>query len=89
MKRILIVVCILSMGSFARAQSAPPLGSAESFAIVAATTVTNTGLTVIKGDLGVSPGSAVTGFPPGTVIGGTIHSDDASATSAQADAFTA
>jgi len=88
-KRLLIVVCILSIGSLARAQSAPPLGSAQSFAILAATTVTNTGMTVIKGDLGVSPGTAVTGFPPGTVIGGTIHSDDASATSAQADAFTA
>ena len=89
MKKLMIVVCILSIGSLARAQSAPPLGSAQSFAILAATTVTNSGLTVIKGDLGVSPGTAVTGFPPGTVIGGTIHSDDASATSAQADAFTA
>jgi hypothetical protein len=89
MKRLLIVICILSIGSIARAQSAPPLGSAQSFAILAATTVTNSGLTVIKGDLGVSPGTAVTGFPPGTVIGGTIHSDDASATSAQADALTA
>jgi len=89
MKRLLIVVCILSMGSFTRAQSAPPLGSSQSFAILAGTTVTNTGLTVIKGDLGVSPGTAVTGFPLGTVIGGTIHSDDARATSAQADAFTA
>jgi len=88
-KKLMIVVCILSIGSLARAQSAPPLGSAQSFAILAATTVTNSGLTVIKGDLGVSPGTAVTGFPPGTVIGGTIHSDDASATSAQADAFTA
>ena len=89
MKRLLIVVCILSIGSIARAQSAPPLGSAQSFAILATTTVTNTGLTVIRGDLGVSPGTAVTGFPPGTVTGGTIHSDDARATSAQADAFTA
>ena len=89
MKRLLIVVCILSMGSFARAQSAPPLGSAQNFAILAGTTVTNTGLTVVKGDLGVGPGTAVTGFPPGTVIGGTIHSNDASATSAQADALTA
>jgi ice-binding like protein len=89
MKRLLIIACILSSGSLARAQSAPPLGSAESFAILGATTVTNTGLTVIKGDLGVSPGTAVTGFPPGTVIGGTIHSNDASATSAHADAFTA
>ena len=89
MKRLLIVVCILSMGNFTRAQSAPPLGSSQSFAILAGTTVTNTGLTVIKGDLGVSPGTAVTGFPPGTVTGGTIRSDDARAISAQADAFTA
>src|ERR1700730_18626751 len=89
MKRLLIVVCILSSGSLARAQTAPSLGSAENFAILGATTVTNTGLTVIKGDLGVSPGTAVTGFPPGTVIGGTIHSDDARATSAQADALAA
>ena len=89
MKRLLIIVCILSSGSLARAQSAPPLGSAQNFAVLAATTVTNTGPTVIKGDLGVSPGTAVTGFPPGTVIGGTIHSDDARATSAQAEAFTA
>ena len=89
MKRLLIIVCILSSGSLARAQSAPPLASAQSFAVLAATTVTNTGLTVIKGNLGVSPGTAVTGFPPGTVIGGTIHSDDARATSAQADALTA
>ncbi len=89
MKKFLIVVCILSIGSVARAQSAPPLGSAQRFAILAGTTVTNTGMTVIKGDLGVSPGTAVTGFPPGTVIGGTIHSDDAAATSARADAVTA
>jgi hypothetical protein len=89
MERLFIIVCILSSGSSALAQSAPPLGSAESFAILGATTVTNTGLTVIKGDLGVSPGTAVTGFPPGTVIGGTIHSGDAPATSAHADAFTA
>jgi hypothetical protein len=32
-------------------------------------TVTNTGPTSVTGDLGVSPGTAVTGFPPGTVIG--------------------
>ena len=71
------------------AQSAPPLGSAQTFAVLGASTVTNTGPTVITGDLGVSPGTAVTGFPPGKVSGGTIHAGDATATAAQAAAHTA
>jgi len=44
---------------------------------------------VITGDLGVSPGSSVTGFPPGTVTGGTIHAADAAAAQAQVDLTTA
>lgn len=64
------------------------LGTSDSFAVLAATTVTNTGPTVVGGDLGVSPGSAVTGFPPGTV-NGTIHAGDAAAAQAQADLTTA
>jgi hypothetical protein len=89
MKRILTLACMLSIGSVVWAQSAPPLASAQSFAVLGATTVTNTGLTVINGDLGVSPGTAVTGFPPGTVIRGAIHADVATAVTAQADAHTA
>ncbi|MDR3637282.1 MAG: ice-binding family protein, partial [Isosphaeraceae bacterium] len=65
------------------------LGAAQTFAVLGATTVTNTGLTTIVGDLGVSPGTAVTGFPPGIVTGGTIHSNDPIATQAEADAATA
>src|SRR6476661_7816674 len=69
----------------------PPvgLGTATSFAVLAGTTVTNTGPSMISGDLGVSPGTAVTGFPPGVVTNGSIHSADAVAAQAQADLTTA
>jgi hypothetical protein len=50
-------------------QSKIPLGAAGNFEVLAGTTVTNIGATVVKGNLGVSPGSAVTGFPPGKVTG--------------------
>jgi hypothetical protein len=89
MKKLLLVICMLSMGSLGWAQSAPSLGSAQSFAVLGASTVTNSGPTVITGALGVSPGTAVTGFPPGSVTGGTIHAGDAPATAAQAAAHTA
>jgi hypothetical protein len=61
------------------------LGAAADFAVLAGTTVTNTGLTTITGDLGVSPGTAVTGFPPGQVVNGTIHSNDGPAVAAHSD----
>jgi len=65
---------------------APPLGTAGSFGVLAGTTVTNTGTpTTITGNLGVWPGSAVTNFPPGIVVGGTIHAGDAVAQQAQSD----
>lgn len=64
------------------------LGSAAAFGVLGGATVTNTGPTIVTGDLGVSPGSAVTGFPPGTVTG-TIHAGDPVADQAQADALLA
>jgi len=73
----------------ALASTAPGLGTATSFAILAGTTVTNTGNSVITGDLGVSPGSAVTGFPPGTDNGAQHTGSDPLAISAKNDLTTA
>ena len=69
----------------------PPvgLGTATPFAVLAGTTVTNTGPSVISGDVGVDPGSAIIGFPPGTITNGTTHAADAVALQAQSDTTTA
>jgi len=67
---------------------APSLGTAESFAVLAGSTVTNTGPTTVIGNLGVSPGTAVVGFPPGEVFG-EIHAGDDVALRAQDDVTTA
>lgn len=61
-----------------------PLGAAANFAVLAGSTVANTGLTTVNGDLGLSPGSAVTGFPPG-IITGSQHVSDLTANQAQLD----
>lgn len=65
------------------------LGTAQSFGVLAGSNVTNTGATTVTGNVGVSPGTSVTGFPPGTVTGGTIHLNDAVAAQAQSDLTTA
>ncbi len=75
----------------AAAEPTVGLGTAGTFAVLAGSTVTNTGASQLVGsDLGVSPGSAVTGFPPGLVIApGVPHVADATAAQAQSDATTA
>jgi hypothetical protein len=69
-------------------QAPVALGAAGNFAVLAGSTVTNTGATSVTGDLGVSPGTAVTGFPPGTIVG-TRHAGDSAAAQAIADLTTA
>src|SRR5680860_1261010 len=81
----------LALTSDAEAQT---LGGTEPFAVLGNETVTNTGPTVLTGDLGVYDGTAITGFfgtvendGPG-IVNGAIHQTDAVAQAAQADANT-
>jgi hypothetical protein len=67
-----------------------PLGEAANVAILGGSTVTNGGPTTVNGNIALSsPGTSVTGFPPGTINGGAIHIGDALANQAHSDASTA
>lgn len=73
----------------ASAAAAPVgLGTAGNFSVLAGSTVTNTGATTMAQSLGVSPGSAATGFPPG-LVGGETHLADPVALQAKSDLTTA
>jgi hypothetical protein len=90
---LLVVLAAVIAGVWpatAFAATQPRLGTALNFAVLAGQTITNTGPTVITGNLGLSPGTAssVTGFPPGSVTG-TQHTADAVALQAQNDLVTA
>lgn len=89
---LVLAVALMVMGGVSWAEGltggAPPLGTAEHFAVLGGQTVTNTGASVVIGHMGVSPGSAVTGFPPG-VLTGEMHAADAVALQAQNDVVTA
>src|SRR4030042_132660 len=95
MSKFLILFAVAALAALLSpplVSAAPILGSAQSFAVLGHETVTNghsdpNPTTQIYGNLGVTPGSSVTGFyPDGTVSGGTIHINDGVAQLALADA---
>jgi hypothetical protein len=85
---------LASLGFAALACGASPasaqnvsLGTAANFGVLAGSAVTNTGPTVVTGNVGVFPGSAISGFPPGSIVPGTgfQHNADSVAQQAQSD----
>ena len=69
-------------------QGSIALGAASGIAILAGSSITSTGATNITGDLGLSPGTSVGGFPPG-ILTGTLHINDVNANQAKLDLTTA
>ncbi len=86
-----LVVASLTFASSAQSATAIGLGTVESYAVLAGSGVTNTGPSVINGDLGTSPTASVTGFggPPNGTVNGAIHQADAAAAQAKDDLTTA
>ena len=86
---LLVAALLIAAPVAFSAQAAVGLGTTDSFAVLAGSTVTNTGPSVISGSVGLDPGSAVTGFPPGIVLAGTTHISDGVALQAKNDLITA
>ncbi|MEX2548218.1 MAG: ice-binding family protein [Chloroflexota bacterium] len=94
---LIVLLVFLMFSSMARAGSTTPVDllTAGDFAVLAGSTITNLGCTTITGDVGLDPGTAVTGFgtcpgdADGVALTGTVHVDNAEALQAQADLTTA
>jgi hypothetical protein len=85
LKRLGAILLYLAFSVCLKAQTPVVLGTSGNFSVLAGSTVTNTGNTVVIGNVGVFSGTAVSGFPPGIVTGGVIHAGDAVAGTAQGD----
>lgn len=65
-------------------QTSVSLAGSSNLAILAGSAISNTGATIITGDMGLSPGTSVGGFPPG-ILNGTLHINDAISNQAKLD----
>ncbi len=86
---VLAAVALIAAPVAFSAQAPVGLGTDGSFAVLAGSTVTNTGPSVISGSVGLDPGSAVTGFPPGIVLAGTTQISNGVSLQAKSDLVTA
>jgi len=89
MTKFMAISALMSLSLIAtvsKADTLNVLGASDLFSVLGATTVTNTGPTHLAGDLGLSPGSSITGFGVGTTVGGTTHISDSLANTAQSNA---
>ncbi|WP_242922186.1 ice-binding family protein [Pontibacter liquoris] len=87
MNRVLLLICLfLTASTLSFAQSDPTLGQASEFAVLAATTVNNTGTTGVSGRLGIAPGTTVNDAGTLLVSHTPMHLGTDLAIQAQADA---
>jgi len=89
-----ILIGFAGLSSWLNAQAVINLGAASDYAVLAGTSITSTGLTVVNGELGVSPGATITGFAGfggggDGIVNGSFHAADVSAGNAQTDMLAA
>jgi len=91
-KRLILSAVVALAGFLPQSKAAIvpiDLGAAGSFAVLGGAAVTDTGSTVLTGDLGVYPGTSISGFYPPGIVNGTIHDTDSVAQDAQLAASSA
>lgn len=87
-KHLILSVVVALAGFLPESKAQGILNSAGTFVVLGGSTVTSIGDTVLNGDLGVYPGTVITGFGPG-IVNGATYAGGSVAAQAQADALNA